>query len=128
MRIRVSILIVASTLMQVGMTSFGEERATATGKVVDVAGKPLEHATVMVYSAGVKKGYSIFCPTCYRDCGKRTVTDPDGNYSISGLDPELSFTLVAVKDGYLADFVWNVEVLARRESEDLLGGANLVGA
>ena len=47
MRIRVSILIVGSTLMHGGMTSFGEERATATGKVVAVAGKPLEHATVM---------------------------------------------------------------------------------
>ena len=54
MRIRVSTLIVASTLLHGAMTSFAEERATATGKVVDVAGKPVDHATVMVYSAGVK--------------------------------------------------------------------------
>jgi hypothetical protein len=29
----------------------------------------------MVYSAGVKKGFDLFCPTCYVDCGKRAVTD-----------------------------------------------------
>src|ERR1700722_920829 len=98
MRISVSTLVMASTLMYGATTSFAEERATATGKVVDVAGKPLEHATVMVYEAGVKKGYSIFCPTCYTDCGKRTVTDAEGNFAISGLNPDLLFTLLVVKD------------------------------
>ena len=46
-----------------------EERVTMTGKVVDASGKPVDHATVMVYEAGVKKGYSVFCPTCWTDCG-----------------------------------------------------------
>ncbi len=36
------------------------EKATVSGKVTDVAGKPLEHAAVLVYSAGVRTGYSIF--------------------------------------------------------------------
>lgn len=91
------------------VAALADERATVTGKVLDSAGKPLASATVMVYSAGVKKGYSRFCPTCYRDCGKRTITDTAGNYSIGGLDPELVFTLVAAKQGYLAAFIAKVD-------------------
>lgn len=82
-----------------------DDRATLTGRVLDVDGEPLGNSTVMVYSAAVKKGYSLFCPTCYRDCGKRAQTGPDGKYTISGLDPELLFTLVAVKDGYRASMI-----------------------
>jgi hypothetical protein len=108
----IPILLMGFTLTPGLQASFAEERATAIGRVVDVAGRPLENATVMVYSAGVKKGYSLFCPTCYRDCGKRTVTGPEGNYRISGLDPELLFTLVAVKDGYLAAYIPNVDPAA----------------
>jgi protocatechuate 3,4-dioxygenase beta subunit len=54
------------------------ERATATGNVTDATGKPLEHAAVLVYEAHVKKGYSIYCPTCWVDCGKRAFTDAEG--------------------------------------------------
>src|SRR5260370_19103719 len=78
------------------------ERATATGKVVDAEGKPVEHATVLVYEAGVKKGYSVFCPTCYTDCGKRSSTDADGRFTIGGLSPDLLFTLLAGRGGYFA--------------------------
>jgi hypothetical protein len=53
-----------------------QERATITGQVTDAAGKPVEHATVLVYEAGVKKGYSIFCPTCYTDCGATGIAGP----------------------------------------------------
>lgn len=28
----------------------------------------------------VKKGYSVYRPTCYADCGKHTVTDAEGNF------------------------------------------------
>lgn len=59
----------------------GADAVTLTGKVTDVAGKPIEHATVMVYHAGVKNGYSTFCPSCYADCGKRTFTDVTGTYA-----------------------------------------------
>jgi len=106
------VIILALALAPAARTSLGGERATVSGKIVDLAGKPLENAIVIVHSAGVKKGYSIFCPTCYRDCGKRAVTDANGNYAISGLDPELVFTLVAVKDGYLAAYIWNVDPAA----------------
>jgi hypothetical protein len=76
---------------------------------MDAAGKPIEHATVMIYEAGVKKGYSIFCPTCYTDCGKHTLTDAEGNYRIGGLSPDLHFTLLVIRDGSLATWVRKVD-------------------
>ena len=48
--------------------SLAADRVTLTGKVTDSSGKPLEDATVMIYHAGVKHGYSTFCPSCYTDC------------------------------------------------------------
>lgn len=71
------------------------------GRIVDSKNKPIAHATVMVYHAGVKVGYSTYCPSCYRDCGKRVTTDKNGAFAIRGLDPDLWFTLLAVDDGYV---------------------------
>jgi hypothetical protein len=85
------------------------ERVTATGKVVDSDGKPIVHAAVLVYSAGVRKGFNLFCPTCYVDCGKRTFTGSDGTYSIAGLSANLVFNLLVVGEGYGASFVNKVD-------------------
>src|SRR5262245_42521806 len=76
------------------------DRLTLTGKVTDISGKALDRATVMVYQAGVKQGYSTFCPSCYSDCGKRALTGPDGGYTIANLSPDLYFELLIVHDGY----------------------------
>jgi hypothetical protein len=92
-----------------GRTALAAQRVTAAGRVLDADGKPIEHAAVLVYSAGVKKGYSIFCPTCYVDCGKRTFTDSDGKYSIPGLNSDLFFNLLIVREGYSAKFVDKVD-------------------
>ena len=35
--------------------AFADDRLTLIGKVSDSAGQPIEHATVMVYHAGVKE-------------------------------------------------------------------------
>src|SRR5260370_25384239 len=88
-----------------------DERATVTGQVADASGQPMEHATVLVYEAGVRKGYRINCPTCSTDCGKRATTDAQGKYSISGLNPELVFNLLVIRDGYSATFVKKVDPL-----------------
>jgi hypothetical protein len=64
--------------------------------------------TVMVYHAGVKKGYSTYCPSCYADCGKRTVTDRTGSFTIQSLDTHLWFELLVIRDGYTATFVRKV--------------------
>jgi protocatechuate 3,4-dioxygenase beta subunit len=89
--------------------AFADERATATGSVTDATGKPVEHATVLVYEAHVKKGYSVYCPTCWVDCGKHAVTDTEGNFTIAGLNSDLLFKLLVVKDGYSAVFVDKVD-------------------
>jgi hypothetical protein len=34
----------------------------------------------LVYEAGVKKGYSVFCPACWTDCGKHVITDAEGTF------------------------------------------------
>ncbi len=80
-----------------------------TGTVSDEKGKPVEHATVLVYKAGVKKGYSAYCPTCYVDCGKRAITDSKGMFAIQGLSPDLWFQLLVALDGYQPAFVDKVD-------------------
>ncbi len=85
------------------------DRLTLTGKVADSSGNPLEHATVLVYEAGVKQGYSTFCPSCYSDCGKRALTATDGTFTIPSLSPDLFFELLVVHDGYLPAFVRKVD-------------------
>jgi hypothetical protein len=89
--------------------SLAADRVTLTGKVTDSSGKPLEDATVMIYRADVKKGYSTFCPICYVDCGKRAVTDAEGSFTIPKLDPDLRFELLVVHDGYRTKFVAKVD-------------------
>lgn len=91
----------ACFLLFAGAVSIGAERVTLTGKVVDRTGKPVERATVMVYHAGVKVGYSLYCPSCYADCGKRAMTDAKGSFTIRGLASDLWFELLVVRDGYV---------------------------
>jgi hypothetical protein len=85
------------------------DRVSLHGKVTDNQGNPLSDATVMIYHAGVKTGYSTYCPSCYVDCGKRAVTDRAGVYSIAGLDSDLVFELAVIHDGHLAAFVKRVD-------------------
>ena len=105
--------LIAATM--VGMFSFGALargiNTTLAGKVTGTDGKPLTGATVMVYQAGVRKGYNAYCPTCYRDCGKRATTDSAGYYSITGLSPDLWFNLMVVKSGYMPVMVRHVDPL-----------------
>ena len=111
--------------------SFATERLRLKGTVSDENGKPVEHATVLVYKAGVKKGYSIYCPTCYVDCGKRAITDSKGMFTIQGLSPDLWFQLLVALDEYQPTFVNKVDpsleapvvaTLARRPVGDPKGG------
>ena len=85
------------------------DRAILTGTIADAAGMPLEHATVLVYHAGVKVGYSTFCPSCYADCGKRAVTDAKGGFTIENLSPDLKFELLVMHDGYVSKLVRAVD-------------------
>lgn len=103
------LLIAACLLSLAADASLAAEPRTASGKVVDAAGNPVGHAAVLVYSARVREGLDLFCPTCYVDCGKRTLTDAAGAYAISGLSPDLVFKLLIVHEGYQATFADNVD-------------------
>jgi hypothetical protein len=85
------------------------DRISLRGKVTDNHGNPLSDTTVMIYHAGVKVGYSTYCPSCYVDCGKRAVTDRAGAYTIAGLDPDLVFELAVIHDSHMATFVKKVD-------------------
>lgn len=74
--------------------------AELTGRVTTPDGKPIPDAHVYVYTALPKKGVSIVCPSCYRDCGKEVAVDAKGNYRIKSVDASLKFQLLAVADGY----------------------------
>jgi hypothetical protein len=88
------------------------QTATLTGTIGDSDKKPLAGATVMVFYAGVKKGYSTYCPSCYADCGKRTTTDAAGAFAIKDLNPDLWFTLLVFREGYAPTFIKKVDPLA----------------
>jgi hypothetical protein len=103
------LLVVAVYLLVCGVFSSAADRLSLAGKVSDGNGNPVEHATVLVYSAGVKKGYSLYCPTCYVDCGKRAVTDATGTFTLKGLNPDLWFRLLVAVDGYEPTFVNKVD-------------------
>src|ERR1035437_7825732 len=103
------VLPIVACLFAVAAASAAEDRVTLTGKVADSGGKPLEHATVLVYHAGVKTGYSTYCPSCYADCGKRATTDAEGAFTIKNLSADLLFQLLVVRDGYLSTFVKSVD-------------------
>jgi protocatechuate 3,4-dioxygenase beta subunit len=96
----------------VPLVSIAANHVPLSGKVVDLSGRPIEHATVLIYHAGVKQGYSTFCPSCYSDCGKRAITNADGTFVIPGVDADLLFKLLAVRNGFEPVFVANVDPLS----------------
>jgi hypothetical protein len=99
------------TILFVTAASATAGRATANGMVMDAGGRPVPNATVLVYSAGVRTGYSRFCPTCYVDCGKHAMTDATGRFAISGLDDALRFNLLVVRDGYAPKWIPDLDPL-----------------
>lgn len=90
-------ILIALVVSYAGLAA--DQRASIDGTVVDTAGKPVEHATVLLYHAGVKQGYSTFCPSCYADCGKHAVTNSEGAFHFQGLSPDLWFELLVVRGG-----------------------------
>ena len=96
-----------------GQNSCQGDESTAsvelTGRVIDVDDKPVAGATVLVWHAGVKKGYSTYCPSCYADCGKRATTDDGGGFALHRLSPDLWFKLLIVREGFAPTFVEKVD-------------------
>ena len=113
----------AIILMVVAVMAAGAGRADLHGRVVDREGKAIPGATAYVYTAGVKKGTSTFCPSCYPDCGKTGVTDSGGEFAIASLDPELKFRVLFVAEGYKPAIVAEVDPAAGKVVEVKLEGA-----
>jgi protocatechuate 3,4-dioxygenase beta subunit len=99
----------ALILTLLAIASTAATRPDLKGKVLNADGKPIVGATALMYTAAVKHGVSPFCPSCYADCGKKAVTDADGTFTITSLDPELVFRVLVVADGYKPAFVKKVD-------------------
>jgi uncharacterized GH25 family protein len=102
-------LLLAAILSSAALLSSASPRPSLAGSVVDSNGNPLAGVTVMVYHAGVKVGYSTFCPSCYVDCGKRVITDAKGVFEVKDLAPDLWFTLLAARDGYVPELTESID-------------------
>lgn len=113
-------VVLAFLLFSSGTMLFAADQVTLTGKVTEATGKPLAHATVLVYHAGVKNGYSTFCPSCYIDCGKRALTNASGAFEVHNLSRDLWFELLVVHDGYSPEFVKKVDPVERPTSTVVL--------
>lgn len=72
------------------------------GVVTDSEGQPIRDATVMISTAAPRVGVSIFCPSCYADCGRKVRTGDDGRFVLLSLDPALKFRIVVTAEGYRA--------------------------
>jgi peroxiredoxin/protocatechuate 3,4-dioxygenase beta subunit len=90
-------------------TSASNIHPDLTGTVKESDGKPLDHASVFIYTAGPKEGIGILCPSCYADCRKHTTTDSDGRFKIESLDPTLLFRILVVAKGKEPNFVPKVD-------------------
>jgi protocatechuate 3,4-dioxygenase beta subunit len=91
-----------AALLLAGLAVAAPVRPDLTGTVVDSAGKPVSGATVFIYTAAVRTGTSVYCPSCYPDCAKRATTDADGRFVIRTLDPDLLFQVLVLTEGYVA--------------------------
>ncbi len=79
------------------------------GKIEDINGNALPGIRVSISTATPKTGPAYLCPSCYIDCGKATDTDSNGEFEIPDLDPNLIFELLAVGDGFIAQFVPRID-------------------
>jgi hypothetical protein len=102
-------LLLAAIFIVGASLSGATARPGLTGTVLDSSGSPLAGVTVMVYHAGVKVGYSTFCPSCYIDCGKRAITDAKGAFEFKDFAPDLWFTLLAARDGYIPEITKSID-------------------
>jgi hypothetical protein len=93
-----------------------EVKPALSGRVLDSSGSPIAHTTVLVYHAGVKVGYSTYCPSCYRDCGKRVTTNQNGEFVVQDLAPGLWFTLLAVHQRYVPKISEKLDPVIRLRS------------
>jgi uncharacterized GH25 family protein len=84
----------------VGVLLAGPTTAELSGTVVDQDGQPVAGAIVVISTAKPRFGPATTCPSCYRDCAKRSYTDAEGRFTFSELSSNLLFSLAAGGSGY----------------------------
>ncbi|WP_435009735.1 carboxypeptidase regulatory-like domain-containing protein [Tundrisphaera lichenicola] len=85
------------------------DRPDLEGRVLSDAGQPVVGAHVLIDSAGVRQGTSPLCPSCYPDCVKSATTDGEGKFRIASVDPDLTFNVLVVADGYRPTFAMKAD-------------------
>ncbi len=97
--------------------SVGQAAGTTSqlgGTVVGPDGKGAAGALVCIVSAAPHVGASLDRAWCYPECGKHTVTDPSGQFTIRGVYPGWLYTvLVEAKDCRTQTLVLNPRLDAR---------------
>ncbi len=81
---------------------FGQEQFDLAGSVRSEQGDPIVGATVFVWTAQPRVGVSIYCPSCWLDCGKTARTDERGGFVIEDVDPSLLFNVMTAAPGWMA--------------------------
>ena len=95
-------------------------RPDLIGFVIGPKDNAVPGATVYIYTAKVKEGTSPYCPSCYIDCGKKVTTDSNGFFKIQSLDPELTFRILTVCEGYEPVFVDDVARITADQGESAI--------
>ena len=80
-----------------------QDRPSFSARVVSETGEPVPGATVFVWTARPREGPTMYCPSCYLDCGKRAESNADGSLAIESLDPALLFNLMTTADGFVSE-------------------------
>jgi len=106
-------VLLLGTVITFAAAEAGGARPDLTGIVRDDNGKPLERASVFIYTAGPKQGAGMLCPSCYADCRKKATTDEQGRFKIESLDPTLLFRVLVVAAEHRPEFVNKVDPAAK---------------
>ena len=88
-----------------------QEPSTLEGRVINTNGFAIPNALVFIHFAVPRDGKPSVNPTTYPDCGKHARSDAQGNFKITGLNPDFRFRLLVTADGYHPDYVKNVDPL-----------------
>ena len=85
------------------------KKDTISGIIKDIQGNPVRNAQVFIYTARVRSGTSVLCPSCYADCRKTATSNKDGQFEIQGVADDLIFKLLVAATGLKPELVADVD-------------------
>src|SRR5260221_10879149 len=90
-------LILITNLLQVLLF---QEPTRLASVVRDDSANPVARAHVFILSAKPYDQTKAYCPTCYPECGRRSITNAQGQFLFEDLNPKLLYSLLIVADGF----------------------------